>query len=324
MGLFRRELILYFFKKFSTLLFTLFIIVTTTFFLMKVVPGDPFIEEKAVPKEVLDAMHRHYGLDLPIWEQYINYLKKFCRLDLGISFVYKERSVNEIIKKTFPVSLQLGIQALALSLLVGSFMGCIAAIWKKKWQDHASTIFTTLGISLPNFIIAPLLQYIFCIYLHWLPIARWETFAHTILPTIALSIMPTAYISRLLRTSLLEVLENDYIRTAKGKGLKLSRIIFKHCLRNAYLPVISYLGPITAYLLTGSFVVEKIFGIPGLGQWLILSITNRDYPVIMGITIFYSSVLLLAIFIVDIIYSTLDPRIYLLKDVTYDQKASSS
>lgn len=320
MGLFRRELVRFFFKKFSILLFTLFVIATVTFFLMKNIPGDPFIEEKAVPKEVLEAMHRHYGLDKPIFEQYLVYLKKLLHFDLGTSFIYKERSVNEIIQKTFPVSLQLGLQSLSVSLFFGSLIGSIAAVWKRKWQDHTNTLFTTLGISIPNFILAPLLQYVFCIYLHWLPIARWEGFSHTILPTIALSIMPTAYISRLLRSNLLEVLGNDYIRTAKGKGLSLSRIISKHALRNAFLPIISYLGPITAYLLTGSFVVEKIFGIPGLGQWLILSIINRDYPVIMGITIFYSCVLLLAIFVVDILYSALDPRIYLIKDASYEQK----
>jgi len=299
----------YFIKKILILLLSLFLVITGTFFLMKIIPGDPFIQDKIVPQEVMEAIHKYYGLDKPLWIQYLKYLKGFVTADLGPSLIYQGRTVNQIIREGFPVSAAVGIQALLLSLFFGTFLGSIAAAKQQKWQNNAAMIFTTIGISIPNFVMASLLQYIFCMKLNLLPIARWGSYGHTVLPTIALACMPTAFIARLIRANMVEVLKQDYIKTAYAKGLKLPKVILKHALRNAILPVISYLGPITTYLLTGSFVIEKIFGIPGLGQWLVLSISNRDYPVILGLTVFYSTLLLTIIFLVDILYTFIDPRV---------------
>lgn len=280
---------------------------------MKIIPGDPFLQERTIPKEVMKTLYAHYGLDQPLLVQYVKYLKGYLSLDLGPSLVYPGRSVSQIIMKAFPVSMVLGIQALIWSLFAGTLLGSISAINRNHWQDNLSMMTTTMSISIPNFVLAALLQYLFCIKLHILPVAQWGSFNHTILPTLALSALPIAYIARLIRTNMIEVMQLDYIKTARSKGLKLFRLITRHALRNAMLPVITYLGPITTYLLTGSFVVEKVFGIPGLGQWLILSISSRDYPVIMGVTVFYSTVLLLCIFFVDMLYSIIDPKIHIIR-----------
>lgn len=303
----------YFVRKILALFFTLFLIITITFFLMKIIPGDPFLQERSIPKEVLQTLYSHYGLDQPLLVQYFKYLKGYLSFDLGPSLIYPGRTVNQIIAKAFPVSMVLGVQALMWSLVSGIFLGCISAVNRNKWQDNFSMIATTMSISIPNFVLAALLQYVFCMKLHLLPVAQWGSFSHTILPTIALSALPIAYIARLIRSNMIEVMQQDYIKTARSKGLKLFHLVTKHALRNAVLPVITYLGPITTYLLTGSFVVEKVFGIPGLGQWLILSISSRDYPVIMGVTVFYSTILLLAVFFVDVLYSLIDPRIHIVK-----------
>ena len=299
----------FFLRKVGILIFSLFLVITGTFFLMKAIPGDPFIQDKIIPEEVMKAIHRHYGLDQPIWAQYLKYLKGFLTGDLGPSLIYQGRNVNQIIWEGFPVSATIGLQALTISLFLGTLLGCLAAAKQHKWQNNASMLATTVGISVPNFVMASLLQYIFCVKLDVLPVARWESYGHTVLPTIALACMPTAFITRLVYSNMVEVLKQDYIKTAFAKGLKLYQVILKHGLRNAFLPVVTYLGPITTYLLTGSFVIEKIFGIPGLGQWLILSITNRDYPVIIGLTVFCSTLLLVLIFLIDILYTIIDPRV---------------
>ena len=301
-------MIRYLCKKASILLASLFCVITGTFFLMKAIPGDPFMDER-ITEEVLKILRAYYGLDQPLFSQYIKYLKEFITLDMGRSLVYHGRSVNDLIAHGFPVSAQLGLQALCLAIPTGILLGTWAAMKRGRWQDHTAMIISTLGISVPNFVMATLLQYLVALQLHLLPVARWGTFANTILPTIALAALPTAFIARLTRSNMVEVLQQDYIRTAMAKGLPAFRIAIVHGLRNAVLPVISYLGPVTAQIITGSFVVERIFAIPGLGDWLIHSIHNRDYPVIMGITIFYSSLLLVSIFLADIAYSLLDPRI---------------
>ncbi len=287
---------------------SLFCVVSGTFVIMKAIPGDPFMDER-ITEEVLKALHSYYGLDQPLWTQYVRYLKGFVTLDFGRSLVYTGRTVYQLISDGFPVSAQLGLQALCLAIPSGILLGTWAALKRSRWQDSTAMVISTLGISVPNFVLASLLQYFIALQLHLLPVARWGTFAHTILPTLALAALPTAFISRLTRSNMVEVLQQDYIRTAMAKGLPLFRIAIVHGLRNAILPVISYIGPITAQILTGSFVIERIFAIPGLGEWLIISINNRDYPVIMGITIFYSSLLLVSIFLADIAYSLLDPRI---------------
>jgi oligopeptide transport system permease protein len=296
-------------KKAAILFLSLFVVSTLTFFLMHAIPGDPFIQEKAVPEEILKAMYKHYGLDQPLHIQYINYLKGLFTFDLGPSFKYQGRTVNDIIREGFPISLILGCQALVIALFFGILLGTIAALKHSKWQDHLSMIFGVIGISIPSFILATFLQYLLAMKLNLLPVARWGTLSQSILPALSLAALPMAFIARLTRANMVEVLNQDYIQTAKSKGLNVFQIVIRHVLRNALLPVVTYLGPLTAAVVTGSFAVEKIFGIPGLGQWFVLCITNRDYTVIMGTTVFYSALLMFCVFIVDIIYCFIDPRI---------------
>jgi len=300
----------YLLKKGFILLFSLFLVATLTFFLMHAIPGDPFTQEQAIPEEILQAMYRHYGLDKPLFQQYLSFLKGLCTLDLGPSFKYEGRSVNAIIAEGFPISLSLGLEALFLAIGGGVLLGSLASFYYGKALDRTVMFVALLGISLPSFILATFLQYIFAIKLDLLPIARWGSFAHTILPAIALAALPAAFIARLTRSSMIEVLEQDYILMAKAKGLSQPKILIRHVLKNAILPIITYLGPLTASILTGSFIVEKIFAIPGLGQWFVMSVINRDYTVIMGTTVFYSALLMLSVFIVDTLYSAIDPRMH--------------
>lgn len=299
----------FFIRKTLSSLLSLGVIVTATFFLMHSIPGDPFSQEQALPKEILEAMKTHYGLDKPILVQYINYIKHLLCLDLGPSLKYPGRSVIEIIGEGFPVSFALGAQALCLSISFGVLLGSLAAFFRGKWQDTLFIFLSVLGISVPSFILATFLQYLFAMKLSLFPVARWGSYLHTVLPSVSLAALPITFIARLTRASMIEVLSQDYIQTAKSKGLSTLRIALCHVLRNAILPVLSYLGPLTASVLTGGFAIEKIFGIPGLGQWFVLSITNRDYTVIMGVTLFYGTILLFCMLIMDLISSWIDPRI---------------
>lgn len=299
----------YILKKLTFFALTLFTIVTLTFFLMKSIPGDPFTEEQAIPEEIMQNLYQHYGLDKPLHIQYFKYLKGFLTLDLGPSFKYEGRTTNQIIKEGFPISAALGCAAFFLALFWGVFWGSIAAFNKGKFLDHFAMLLAVGGMSVPSFLTATFLQYVFSIKLGLLPIARWGSFAHMILPAIALAAFPSAFIARMTRASMVEVLQKEYILTAKAKGLSKFQIWRKHVLKNSFLPVISYLGTLFASVTTGSFIVEKIFGIPGLGGWMVSSITNRDYTIIMGLTIFYSFILLTSIIITDIVYFFLDPRI---------------
>ncbi|MGD0665542.1 MAG: ABC transporter permease [Rhabdochlamydiaceae bacterium] len=302
-------MILHLLKKFLILAASLWVVVTLTFVLVHSIPGDPFTDEQTSSIEIIESMKRYYGLDKPIWQQYTIYLKNLLHGDLGYSFKYVGRSANSIISDGFPISLTLGLEALFLAITLGITFGSISALKRGRWQDQLTMIAAVFGISVPSFILATLLQYVFAMQLDWLPVARWGSVQQSILPALALSALPTAIIARLTRSSMVEVLQQDYILTAKAKGLSTFQVVFKHALRNTLLPVVSYLGPLTANVLTGSFVVEKIFGIPGLGQWFVLSVSNRDYSLIMALTIFYSAFLMLSVFIVDILYSWLDPRI---------------
>lgn len=299
----------YLIKKAFILLISLWCVVTGTFFLMHAIPGDPFIGERVIPPEVLKSLYAYFGLDQPLHIQYLKYLKGLLHGELGPSIVYQGRSVNQFIAEGFPVSAQLGLQALFIAIPTGILLGTWAAMKRGKWQDSAAMVISTIGVSVPNFVLSSLLQFLFCIKLHLLPVARWGDFEHTILPTLALAALPTAFIARLTRSNMVEVLQQDYIRTALAKGLPLFQISLRHGLRNALLPVITYLGPVTTQILTGSFMIEKIFAIPGLGQWMIHSINGRDYPMIMGLTIFFSSFLMISMFFVDLLYTLLDPRI---------------
>jgi len=300
-------------KKILILILSLFVVASMTFALMQIIPGDPFTQEKAVPEEILKAMYHHYGLDQPWYVQYFRYMKGLVTWDLGPSFKYQGRTVTEIIREGFPVSLTLGLEALLLSVFFGIGLGCIAALKHLKWQDHLTMVVAVLGISVPSFILATFLQYLFAMKLDLLPVARWGTFPHSVLPAIALAALPMAFIARLTRANMVEIMQQDYIQTARSKGLNSVQIVLKHALRNTLLPIVTYLGPLTTAILTGSFAVEKIFGIPGLGQWFVMSITNRDYTVIMGTTVFYSAILMFSVFLVDILYCFIDPRIQLME-----------
>jgi len=296
-------------KKFSILVVSLWCVITGTFFLMHAVPGDPFIGDRVIPEEVMRSLYAHYGLDQPLWVQYGKYLNEILHGNLGVSIVYTGRSVNQFIAEGLPISAWIGLQALLLAIPSGILLGTWAAMKRAQWQDTTAMVLSTVFLSVPNFVLSSLLQYVFAVKLQWLPVARFGSFAHTILPTIALAALPTAYIARLTRSNMVEVLQQDYIRTALAKGLPLFRVALVHGLRNALLPVISYLGPVIASILTGSFMIEKVFAIPGLGQWMIHSINGRDYPMIMGLTIFFSAFLMCMTFLVDVVYAALDPRI---------------
>lgn len=296
-------------KKLFYCVVTLFTVVTLTFFLMKSIPGDPFTQEQAIPKEIMANLYEHYELNKPLHIQYLKYLKGFITLDFGPSFKYEGRTTNQIIREGFPISATLGLAAFILAVFWGIFWGSISAFYKGKVLDYFSTIIAVAGMSVPSFITATLLQYIFSIKLGLFPIARWGTFSHIVLPATALACFPCAFIARMTRASMVEVLQKEYILTAMAKGLSKFQIWRRHVLKNSLLPVISYLGTLFASIITGSFIVEKIFGIPGLGGWMVSSITNRDYTIIMGLTIFYSFILLVSITITDIIYFALDPRI---------------
>lgn len=301
----------YLLKRVLYLIATLFVIVSATFFLMKAVPGGPFTSEREAPPEVKKNLEAFYGLDKPVMEQYVDYLIKVASWEFGPSFKIKNREVNDIIADGFPVSLHLGLQALAIAIAGGITLGVIASLRHNKAADHISMIIAVLGLSVPSFILATFYQYFFASKLGYFPIAGWEGFKYTVLPSLALSATPMAFIARMTRSNMLEVLGQDYIKTAKAKGLSTMVITVRHAIRNSLLPVITYLGPLTANVITGSFVIERIFGIPGLGREFVVSISNRDYTVIMGTTVFYSVLLVSLILLVDIAYTLIDPRIKL-------------
>lgn len=301
----------YTFKRLMSMVLVLFIITTATFVLMHAVPGGPFTAEKNLPEAVLKNLNERYHLNDPLWKQYGDYLANVVRGDLGPSFKYEARTVNDIIAESFPVSAELGLTAVLIAVACGIPMGAIAALRQNRWPDYLCMFLGTIGISVPGFILATLFIYFFALKLELLPAAMWSGPEYVILPATALAAFPMAFIARLTRSSMLEVLGLDFIRTARAKGLSAFTVIRRHALKNALIPVITYLGPLIAAILTGSFVIESIFAIPGLGRHFVTSIYNRDYTVILGITIFYSTLLVVLNFIVDIAYAWLDPRIKL-------------
>jgi ABC-type dipeptide/oligopeptide/nickel transport system permease component len=287
------------------------VIITLTFILMHSVPGGPFTQEKKVPPAVLENLNKHYHLDEPVVMQYLRYLGDLLRGDLGPSMVSDSRDVNQMLADTLPVSVQLGLQALIVALAGGIVLGIFAALYHNKIPDYLASLVAILGAAIPSFVLAPLLIQIFAMDLKWLPVATWKTWKHTILPTFSLSLLPLAQITRLMRSNMLEVLSQDYIKTARAKGQTKLRVVLNHTIRNAILPVITILGPIAANLLTGSFIVEKIFSVPGAGKLLVQSISNRDYPLILGTTVIYAVALVVILFITDILYTLIDPRVKL-------------
>ena len=286
-------------------------VATLTFGIMHLVPGGPFDKEKPLPPEIIANIEAKYHLDKPLWQQYLRYMSGLVRGDLGPSYKYVGRTVNDIIRDTLPVSIELGLWAICISLILGIGSGMISAVWPRSWIDHMSMFLAIAGLSIPSFVLGALLIMVFAFGLQVFPPALWEGWRYIVLPALTLSLLPAAYLARLTRSSLLEVIHKDFIRTARAKGFGNGYIIFKHALANSISPVITFLGPLTAALVTGSFVVEYIFSIPGMGRFFITAVTNRDYPLIMGVTMVYTILIVFANIIVDVLLVWLDPRIRL-------------
>lgn len=301
----------YIVKRVAMGIFSVFIVATLTFFIMNLVPGGPFVAEKSISKAAQQALAEKYGLDKPLGVQYLNYMNSLIHGDMGLSLKQRGRTVNQIIFSKLPVSARTAGLAVLVALCVGIPLGCISAYNRGKWADNLIIVLATCGIAIPSFISSVVLLYTFGMNLKILPTVGLNEPAAYIMPVTALAIYPTAYITRLMRSSLLDVMGQDYMRTARAKGLSQGKSLFKHALRNAILPVVTYLGPALAYTLTGSLIVEKIFTIPGLGDSFVSSITGRDYMVIMGTTIFLATLIITMNVIVDIVYKIIDPRIKL-------------
>jgi len=296
-------------RRFGYMIITLWVIITLTFFLMHMLPGDPFSDIQKLTPELQAKLLEKYGLDKPLPEQYLHYLGKVIQGDLGVSYKSSNQEVTAIIKRAFPVSAQIGLQAIALGVLLGLTLGIFAAIKQGTAIDYLAILVAIIGVSVPSFVIAALLQYFIGVKLELLPVALWGTWQHTVMPSFALSLGMTAYFARMMRASMLDVINQDYTRTAKAKGLSYFQIIWRHTMRNAMLPIITILGPLVVGIITGTIVIERIFAIPGLGKYYVESIYKNDYSITLGLTIFYSSMLVVAIFVVDLLYGIVDPRI---------------
>ena len=299
----------YIVKRVLLAIVTLFLVCFITFFAMNAIPGGPFNGEKAKTQAVMDALNKRYGLDKPVGVQFMNYMKNLLHGDFGIS-LKTGRSIAKTIRESFAISAKLGLMAVVVALVFGIVLGCLAALKRNTWIDHVIIFFVTLFTAMPSFVAASFLLLIFCIQLGWVPV--WSTAnPNYVLPVIALSLSPMATITRLTKTSMLDALGQDYVRTARAKGVRPLKVIFVHTLRNALIPVITYVGPLIASILTGSLVVEKIFTIGGLGSKFVDSITNRDYTMIMGTTIFLATIMIIMNLLSDIVYKIVDPRIKL-------------
>jgi oligopeptide transport system permease protein len=301
----------YFLKRLLHGIPVLFVVATLTFIIMRLVPGGPFDQEKKLPPEILANIEAKYHLDQSVGVQYLFYLKQLVHGDMGPSYKYIGRDVTDIILDTFPVSITLGLLAMLIILGIGVPVGVWSAYRQNSIVDQVFMFFATLGISIPSFVLGTILVWVMSNKLQWLPPALWEGPRYMILPAIALGAPFTGYVARLIRSTVLEVLASDYIRTARAKGLTETTILLKHTLKNSIFPVISVLGPLTAGLVTGSFVIEFIFSIPGMGSFFITAVTNRDYPLIMGVTLVYAVLIVVANIFVDMIYMWLDPRVRL-------------
>jgi len=301
----------YFISRLVGAIPTLFIIVTLAFFLIRLAPGGPFDSERPVPPQIAENLNQAYHLDEPLPLQYGRYVWNLLHGDFGPSFKYHDYSVTELIRSGFPVSLRIGGLAILLALFIGVLLGALAALRQNSWLDYGVMSVAMTGIAIPNFVMAPLLTLVFGVFLHWLPVGGWGdgNLRHTVLPVIALGLPQIAYIARLTRASMIETLNSLYIRTARAKGLSSWLILRRHAARAALLPVISYLGPATAAIITGSVVIEQIFGIPGIGRHFVQGALNRDYTLVMGVVVFYGALIILLNLLVDLIYAWLDPRI---------------
>ncbi len=298
----------YIVKRILLAIFTVFLIITITFFVTRAIPGGPFLSEKSPSPEVMAAMEAKYGLDKPLFEQYITYLKDLLHFDFGPSIKMRGRQVKDLILDGFSVSAKNGLIAAGIAIVTGLTLGAIAAVFHNKWIDKLIMVLSTAFVAMPSFVIATILLLIFCINFKVFP-ANGSMEGGLVLPIISLALYPMSYITRLTRSSMLDVLGQDYIRTARAKGVSSAKVIFKHSLKNAVTPVITYVGPMIAFILTGSLVVEKIFAVPGLGEYFYSSIINRDYPMVMGTTIFLAALMVTMTLISDICYKIFDPRV---------------
>lgn len=298
----------YILKRIVISFITILVLITVVFVLIRLMPGDPFTSEKLTP-EIRANLEKYYGFDKPLISQYFTYILNLAKGNLGYSMFYSNLTVGSIIKSSFPYSFDLGMRALAMAISFGLVLGIIASLNRGKFLDFFCVVIAIIGTSMPDFIIGALLQYFFGIKWGLLPIAQYKGILYTILPSIALGFYTLAVVSRVMRVSMIEVTQQDYIKTAKSKGISKLRIIYKHQIRNAIMPAITVMGPIVASVLTGTFVIESIFAIPGMGKYYVQSVQNLDYTVILGMTIFYGSFLVVANMIVDLLYGVIDPRI---------------
>lgn len=301
----------YLFQRLLYMVLTFFLIMTITFVTMKLLPGSPFKNQDKLTAQQLEVLQDHYRLNDPVPVQFYHYVVDFFKGDLGMSFQFKNQGVAEIIIDKMQPSFILGIEALLLGIIVGLLLGIFSGIKHHTFWDYGTTILSVIGISIPSFVFAGFMQYVFAVKLGWLPVAYWGDWKHHVMPALALSFVVISTIARYIRMEMLEVLSQDYIKTAKAKGLSKRAIIIKHALKNTLIPVITMLGPLTIAILTGSLVIEKVFSIPGIGEQFVVSITTNDYPMIMGLTLLYSALFIGVVFIVDILYGLVDPRIKL-------------
>lgn len=301
----------YILKRVGAGVVTIFVLITITFFLMHAIPGGPFApeEEKNVPPAVLNMLNERYGLNKPVHEQFLTYLGNVLKGDFGASYKRSNVTVNRLISSGFPISARVGVLAILVSLGLGVPLGIVSAVRRGRWPDYASMAFATIGISAPAFVISVALLYLFSMHLRWLPSFGLTSWKHYVLPVTCLSFHPIAYIARQIRSSMLDALQQDYTRTARAKGVSEAMVVCKHALLNSILPVITYLGPLVAGLLTGSFIVERLFSVPGIGREYVTSVGDRDYTLIMGMTTFFGIFVIICNIVVDIGYALIDPRV---------------
>lgn len=299
----------YVLKRVLSTIPTLFIIITIAFFMIRMAPGGPFDSERPVPAEIAENLDRVYHLNDPLPVQYAHYVWNLLQGDFGPSFKYQDYSVTELISLGFPVSLKLGFLAMLLALVIGLALGSIAALRQNSWADYTVMSFAMTGITVPNFVMAPVLALVFGVFLGWLPVAGWGELKHFVLPVIALSLPQIATVARMTRASLIETLHSPFIRTAKAKGMPTRIILLRHASKATLLPIISWLGPAFAAIITGSVVIEQIFGLPGIGRYFVQGALNRDYTLVMGVVVFYAVLIILMNLVVDLLYKVLDPRV---------------
>jgi oligopeptide transport system permease protein len=292
---------------------TLFVIITLSFFLMRVVPGSPLATEENLPAAIRANLMAAYHLDRPLWEQYLRYMGNILRGDFGPSFQYNDYTVTELIWLGFPASMQIGGIAILAASVIGVMLGTVAALRQNSWLDHSIMAGAMTGITIPNFVMAPLLTLLFAVVLGWLPAGGWGrgAWANKVLPIVALALPQIAYIARLTRGSMIEALRSNHVRTARAKGMPETIVVARHAVRGAMLPVVSYLGPAIAGIVTGSVVIERIFGLPGIGRYFVEGALNRDYTLVMGVVIFYAVIIIVMNLIVDLLYAVLDPKVRL-------------